>query len=207
MKKHEKFICEKCDLEFDIEIDCQEHEEHCGKSNIIKCSKCGNEEDIADDEHGWKSEGWYHIDLGRPGYGSGLDGSDVEFTLCDDCLIGFIQTFTPEGQEKVFNSGCNTYLSSLDWIRVHKNEMPDEEMEEKGLYSPRQIKAYEERFPTCDKVYINEYNEGSRGSRCDMGAFGDGEGNSDINVCDECFSCSSYNKREEGKEIPIKYKY
>lgn len=205
MKKVESYFCDKCEWKFDNEEDCLEHEEACGKSIINKCDKCGKEEDVGDDEYGWKSEGWYNINLGRPGYGSGLDGCDVEFLLCDDCLIEFINSFTVEGQEKVINSGSNTYLSSEDWIRVHKGEMPDEEMEEKGMYSPRQIKAYEERFPTCDKVYISEYHDGSRGSICRMNAFGDENGNCGLNVSEECFECSHYNKREDGKEIPIKY--
>lgn len=205
MRKTETYLCEKCELSFDDEQDCFEHEESCGKSIINTCDKCGQQEDVGDDEYGWKSEGWYHIDLGRPGYGSGLDGCDVAFLLCDDCLINFINSFTVEGQEKVINSGSNTYLSKEDWIRVHKNEMPDEEMEEKGMYSPRQIKAYEERFPTCEHVYIKEYKDGSRGSQCFRSAFGDKEGKCGLNISDDCFECGSYRKRAENQEIPIKY--
>lgn len=207
MKKVEVYHCEKCDLEFNDEEECLEHESSCGKPIINKCDKCGTEEDVGDDEYGWKSEGWYHIDLGRPGYGSGLDGCEVQFSLCDDCLISFIDSFTIEGQEKVINSGSNAYLSSEDWIRVHKGEMPDEEMEAKGMYSPRQIKAYEERFPTCSNVYINEYKDGSKGSRCNLNAFGDENGNCGLNVSSKCFDCSLYKKREDGEQVEVKFIY
>jgi hypothetical protein len=205
MKKKETFTCDKCELEFDDEQECIEHEEFCGKSVIVKCDKCGKEEDIGDDEYGWKSEGWYNINLGRQGYGSGLDGCDVQFLLCDDCLIELVRSFTWEGQEKVLNSGSNSYLSSEDWIKLHKGEMSDKEMEEFGFYSPRQVNAYKERFPICDKVNIIEYKDGSRGSRCPKMAFGDEHGNCGLNTSSECFECPSFKEREEGKEIPIKF--
>jgi hypothetical protein len=203
MRKIETYACSNCDDTFDNEYECNKHEETCGKSIINTCDKCGCQEDVGDDEYGWKSEGWYPINLGRPGYGSGLDGCDVAFLLCDDCLINFIQSFTVEGQEKVFNSGSNQYLSTEDWIRVEKGEMPDEEMEEKHMYSPRQIKAYEEQFPICDKVKIVEYKDGSRGSNCPLGAFGDEYGNCGLNPSTSCFNCEMYNKRHEGEKIDI----
>jgi hypothetical protein len=116
MRKNETFSCEKCDSEFYSEQDCLEHEEICGKSIMIKCDKCSKEEDIADDECGWKSEGWHGINLGRQGYGSGLDGCDVNFTICDDCLMEFINSFTVEGREKVLNSGrINTYHQKIGY--------------------------------------------------------------------------------------------
>jgi ribosome-associated toxin RatA of RatAB toxin-antitoxin module len=83
--------------------------------------------------------------------------------------------------------------------------MPDEEMEEKGMYSPRQIKAYKERFPTCDKVSIIEYKDGSRVSRCIYWAFGDEHGQCGLNTSNKCFDCASYSKREERQSILVKY--
>lgn len=192
------YACEKCGREFQFEYDCKRHEEHCGVKHKFTCDKCGKSieysPDIYSDSY-FEMEGCHTINLGRPGYGSGLDGCDVCFDLCDDCLIELINSFTIEGQEKVYNSGSNTFLSSEDWIRVHKGEMPDEEMEEKHMYSPRQIKAYQERFPVCDKVNIVEYSDGSKGSRCPFGAFGESDGNYGRNISSECFQCEQFKER------------
>jgi hypothetical protein len=207
MREINQYACEKCESLFDYEEECIEHKETCGTPNINKCDKCGSEEDVTNDEYGWKSEGWYYIDLGRPGYGSGFDGCDVSFLICDNCLHDFVNSFTLEGQEKIHNSGSNQYLSTEDWLRVHRDEMPDEEMEEKGMYSPRQVKAYNERFPTCKNVKITEYKDGSRGSRCLRFAFGDRNGQCGINVSEECFGCTFYKKRNEGEEIEVVFVY
>lgn len=111
--------CEKCEEVYDDPKECSEHEAGCGKPEILNCYKCGHSEDVVDDEYGWKKEAWSHINLGRPGYGSSFDGCDVEFTLCDKCLQEIVNSFTDEGQEKVYNSGCNQYLTTEKWIERH----------------------------------------------------------------------------------------
>jgi hypothetical protein len=162
---------------------------------MFVCDKCGQVITF--------SERCHHINLGRPGYGSGLDGCDVEFNLCDDCLIAFINTFTVEGQEKVHNSGSNAYLDTDTWIKLHKGEMSDEEKEEHGLISNRQRQAYYERYPVCSRVKIKEYNDGSKGSSCGS-AFGKGNGEADsLNVWTECYGCESFRQRKDGDPIPV----
>lgn len=96
------------------------------------------------------------IDFGREDkYPSMLDGVYVSFKLCDPCfrafdkkcpkdsndvsvfpdeyLYNFIKTFPLEHQEPIFNSGCNTYLSSEDWIRDERGELSDIEKREYGM--------------------------------------------------------------------------
>lgn len=49
----------------------------------------------------------HKIELGRMGYGSRMDGSDVNFTVCDNCLVEWISTFPQDSQDAIHNSGCN----------------------------------------------------------------------------------------------------
>jgi hypothetical protein len=108
------WICEKCGAEFSNEQECIQHELQCDQEVIHICSKCGKEESwkMNDDEFGFRQEGWHEIYLGRMGYGSGLDGSDVNFELCDKCLCEFINTF--EHKNDIYNSGSNFYLEEID---------------------------------------------------------------------------------------------
>lgn len=78
---------------------------------IFICDKCGKEIEYAPKgnygENG--THGCWNIYLGRAGYDSKLDGSEINFDLCDDCLYDFIHTFNEEGRERVLNSGSNTW--------------------------------------------------------------------------------------------------
>jgi hypothetical protein len=209
MKKINEYQCEKCEETFNNENDCQEHEVNCSLTESRWCYKCDKTEEwsVNDDWAFSNNEGWHYINLGQMGYGSGLDGSNVDFVVCDHCLRGFINTFSLEGQEKIINSGSNTYLPTDIWLRKARGELTDEEYEEYGMYSPRQRKAYQERFPVCANVHIVAYEDGSRGSRCHQRAHGDGDGTaSEYNISAECFECRVFKKREDGTEIPVVYK-
>ena len=63
------------------------------------------------------------------------------------------------------------------------------------MYSPSEIKAYEDRFPNCKHVEIKVYNDGSSNSECLFSAFGDENGSYGSNVSDKCFLCSCYEER------------
>lgn len=78
---------------------------------VFTCDKCGKEtEYTTKDEYSvdfdFAANECWEIRLGRAGYGSGLDGCDVNFDLCDDCLIEFVNTF--KHKNVVWNSGSNT---------------------------------------------------------------------------------------------------
>lgn len=207
MKVDTKYNCEICESTFSSESDCATHEENCRPHiESFTCDKCGETEEWEknDDWAEINHEGCHYINLGQMGYGSGLDGSIVKFQICDKCLIEFVKSFTLEGQEKILNSGSSHYMPSEDWIREAKGEFSDEDYEDHGMYSPRQIKAYEVRFPVCNKVFINVYKDGSSGSRCAYGAFGHKDGTAEGHQPSQnCYECESFKLREEGKEIPI----
>lgn len=207
MKKNFEYICDKCEEVFDTEHDCLEHEKECGIEKHFLCDKCGKDYTYTNDPYGWESEGFHYFNLGRPGYGSGLDGCEVQFQICDDCLIGFIHSFTLEGQEKVLNSGSNCRMSSDQWIRYYKGEMDDDEKESLHMYSDRQIKSYKERYPVCKNVEIHKYKDGSCGSHCFYGAFGDGNGGTDHQPSTNCYQCEVFKPRNDGEEVNVIYHY
>jgi hypothetical protein len=104
-----KWICEICEEEFDSQEECLKHEKECNPEISRTCHKCGKTESwhMHDSEAWINEEMWHHVNLGRPGYGSGLDGSDVVFELCDKCLCEFISTFVH--RKKIYNSGSNCF--------------------------------------------------------------------------------------------------
>ena len=120
------FKCEKCGQEFEAseEFYAKEHEKNCGVLYKFVCDKCGKvieySKDMYNDSY-FNGEGCHCINLGRMGYGSRLDGCDVEFNLCDDCLVKLIQSFTWDGKEKVYNSGSSGYGSKEEWLKVNRN--------------------------------------------------------------------------------------
>jgi hypothetical protein len=63
------------------------------------------------------------------------------------------------------------------------------------MYSPQEKKAYKDRFPNCKHVEIKIYSDGSKGSKCYMGARGNGEGNCGSNMYDDCYLCDRYEER------------
>jgi DNA-directed RNA polymerase subunit RPC12/RpoP len=126
------YYCEKCGKEFADQDFCQDHEDKCGKIYTFTCSKCGKEIKYILNSNTDQIDLWinsnmiWNIHLGRAGYGSKLDGCDIKFGLCDECLYQLIDSFTLEGQEQVHNSGSNQYLSSKDWIKAQKGELSEE---------------------------------------------------------------------------------
>lgn len=81
---------------------------------IFICDKCAKEieyttKDECSDDFDFAANECWEIRLGRAGYGSRLDGSEVNFDLCDDCLVDFVNTFYKEGKERVHNSGSNAW--------------------------------------------------------------------------------------------------
>lgn len=109
-----KYLCEYCETEFYTENECLEHEEICKLEVSYTCDKCGKSESWKINDDAWiKSENWYNINLGRAGYVSSLDGCEIDFTICDDCLTEYIKSLTLEGREKVFNSGGNKYMADI----------------------------------------------------------------------------------------------
>ena len=173
------------------------------------CSKCGKELEVDDDymdnadkyEQEWDAEEFHMFSIPYVGYGSSFDGCNGEFTLCDDCLYELVDSFTAEGKEKVWNTGSNKDCDTETWIKYEKGELTDEEVENETPYlSNRQIEAYREQYPLCDKVKNYVYSDESYGSHCHRCAFGELDGKLDKagNISSDCYNCTDFNKRNEG---------
>lgn len=194
--------CEKCDETFDSQKECEDHETSCSTKETRWCYKCEKTQEW-DANDTWAfayHQSWHFINLGTAGYGSGLDGCEIKFMICDDCLMNIIDSFTLEGQEKIHNSGANAYLPPDIWIKLQKGELTDEEYEQYGMYSPTTIRLYEERFSTCNHPINKIYANGSKGCGCVFGTFGDYGQKPGTNISEKCAKCQHYVERYE----PIK---
>lgn len=69
------------------------------------------------------------------------------------------------------------------------------------MYSPSEIKAYEERFPTCKQVYKKVYSDQSSCTKCNQGAWGNSDGTVSINISEECYYCKQYENRINDIEV------
>lgn len=165
------------------------------------------------------------------GYGSIYDGSDTKFQCCDDCdkpeyeewfnetevMDGYIETYQHEEKiwdlieslplesQELFRNRFNRHayrMDSQDWIDFHLDELPHERCKEYGLYSPKDIEAYNTKFTTCEHVANIIWNDDSKGSWCPFDASGDyGQKVGECgNLSDECTDCPYYKLREN----PIK---
>ena len=166
-------------------------------------------------------------------YGSKFDEHKFEIQLCDICknhidpiwfnekpdvnddycevykyedeVAKFIDSFILENQEYIYNC-CYSYITRQQWIDYKSGVLPDEIMEELRLYSPRQRKAYEEKFTTCNYPINIKAPNYEDGCKCQFGANGDY--NQKINPeyhCTDCYNCQNYVKRFEPiKEMDMK---
>lgn len=166
------------------------------------------------------------------GYGSSFDSSHTKFQCCDECndeqyqdwfdedpemdayyrevykhedsIYEFVNNLPLEAQELFLNTfdDDGLFMDSQDWIDFQLDELPHEKCKEYGLYSPEDIKAYTEKFTTCEYPVNVVWNDNSKGCWCPFGASGNYGQKIDTcgNLSDECTDCTYYKKRE----YPIK---
>ena len=168
----------------------------------------------------------YKFKIYNRGYGSYFDGSNFTIQLCDKCknyidpiwfneeptvdnkyfenyryedeINKFIGTWIIENQEYILNELDIGFMERQDWIDYKKGILSDEKIEEYGYYSPRQIKAYYERFPTCNypiNVILSQFQSCCH---CEHGSGGSYGQIANIDDCSkECYLCKYYIKRSE----------
>lgn len=160
------------------------------------------------------------------GYGSSFDDMDTKFQCCDECdrpeydewfnekevMDGYVETYQHEdkiwdlirslpleSQELFENRFDNRgwQMDSQDWIDYELDELPHEKCKEYGLYSPKDIEAYNSKFTTCEYVANVVWDDNSKGSWCPFDASGDYGQKIDEcgNLSDECTDCRFYKKR------------
>lgn len=131
----------------------------------------------------------------------------------EEKIFDFIDTLPVQGRELFDNQcsdgACAHYINSQDWIDIELGIAPDSVYKENGLYSPSERTAYEERFPTCENVYLKTYKDGSASCQCKFGAHGEKDGSCGPNISDKCYTCNHYKKKgfnyllKEEKELTI----
>lgn len=169
--------------------------------------------------------------INNRGYGSSFDSMNTKFQCCDTCnkleydkwfnetevINGYIETYQYENNivdlinglplesQELFDNrfNYNAYImDSQDWIDYELDELPHDKCKEYGLYSPKDVEAYNTKFTTCEYVTNVVYNDKSKASWCPFGVYGEYNQKIDEcgNLCDECTDCKFYKKREN----PIK---
>lgn len=128
-----------------------------------------------------------------------------EYTY-EDNIIKLINSLPLEAQElfnNTFAHGWNSmFMEAQDWIDYKLSELTHDKCKEYGVYSSQEIKAYHDRFPTCNNVFLKTYSDCSRCCRCIFGASGNKDGTCDTNISDECYQCTKYTPRvDKMKEI------
>lgn len=120
--------------------------------------------------------------------------------LYEEDIVNLVNTLPIQGQE-LFNNTCSSGACSYfeepqDWIDIQLKIAPDEIYKKYNMYSPSEIKAYEERFPNCKHVYKKVYPDESAGCYCNYGASGSSDGSaSEYNPSTECYYCKHYEKK------------
>ncbi len=133
------------------------------------------------------------------------DGYGEEYEYEDD-IQNFIKSLPLESQELFYNrfsSGYFAYgqMNPQDWIDYELDELPHEKCKEYCMYSPQEIKAYEERFPNCKQVYLKKYSDGSACTECCNGARGGEDRCTDDDVSDKCYMCNEYEPTDGDMKI------
>lgn len=90
-KSETLFRCDKCSKEIRHSFVPHENEDFF---EMVKANQC------------------WSIRLGQAGYGSKLDGSELNFELCDDCLYDLIKSFNHA--DDIIYSGSNARLKHLE---------------------------------------------------------------------------------------------
>ena len=184
----------------------------------MKCMNCNN-------------KSTHEVKIGMMGWGSQFDNVSTQVNLCESCysehkewwdleiiqgkdewdgckykyedeIFEYIDNMPVESQELFWNTyASDGHMKAQDWIDHTLGVLSHDKAKEYGLYSNQEMRAYDDRFPTCSEVIIKVHNDGSKGSFCYMGARGNEEGKCGLNISHECYMCKSYKERPESIEI------
>lgn len=170
----------------------------CGRGYGSIFDRINTKLQLCDDCHKDEYETWFNEDCTYNDYWE-------DYTY-EDNISELINSLPLEAQElfdNTFSSGLDSdFMNAQDWIDYKLGELPHDKCKEYGVYSPQEIKAYHDRFPTCNHVFLKTYSDGSSSCRCNYGAYGNKDGTCDINAYDECYQCTKYTPRvDKMKEI------
>lgn len=153
---------------------------------------------LCDNCHKDEYETWFNEDCTYEDYYE-------EYTY-EDNIMKLINSLPLEAQElfnNTFAHGWNSmFMEAQDWIDYKLSELTHDKCKEYGVYSSQEIKAYHDRFPTCNNVFLKTYYDGSSRCKCSFGAYGNKDGTCDANIYKQCYQCTKYTPRvDKMKEI------
>lgn len=165
------------------------------------------------------------------GYGSLYDNIHTKFQVCDHCdqeeyatwfhevpkvdkedywedydheekIYWLVDSLSLEAQELFYNSFSNEgFMEAQDWIDEQLEELPYDKCKDYGIYSAEEKRAYRYRFPTCDKVYLKTYHDGSECCKCKRGVYGKSDGSCEDYTYSGCYLCTNYAPRINKMEV------
>ncbi len=97
------------------------------------------------------------------------DGMTEEYTR-EKNLYDFIESCPPAGKELFWNHYADGWnvdkFERSDALLIEAKIASDDVYRKYNMYTPSEIKASKERFPTCKHVFGVKYDDGSIGYRC-----------------------------------------
>lgn len=112
-------------------------------------------------------------------------------------MLDYIDNLPLQGKQFVkneFNSD-GWRMEPQDWIDYKLDILPHEKCKEYWLYSPEEIKAYSDRFTTCEYPTNRIWDDNSKGCQCPLGSMGNYNQTIDSNISSECYECKYYKPR------------
>lgn len=162
-----------------------------GNTHLQLCKGCHKEE----------YEQWFNeCDTGYDENGEWV-GETYEY---EENILELIHSLPLESQELFYNTFMDNgdNMESQDWIDYQLGELQHDRCKDYRLYSTDEIKAYHDRFPTCDKVFKKVYGDGSSCCWCSRDANGNSDGTCGENISSKCYMCTQYELRKDAmKEI------
>lgn len=111
----------------------------------------------------------------------------------EDNISEYIKSLPIQGQELFENQisygACAYTIESQDWIDMELGVAEHEVYKNYGMTSPSELEVYNKRFPTCARVFVKKYADGSGDRRCNFGAYEDFGKSS-------CYHCRYYEHKD-----------
>ena len=118
-------------------------------------------------------------------------------------MLDCIENLPLESKELVWNHlsygfDSDHWENRQDWIDYRLDELSYDKCQEYNVYSPQEIKAYEERFPKCEYPINVVYDDKSKGCHCPLkpctfGVYGQ---ITSMNYSTGCYKCEYYKERK-----------
>lgn len=187
-------LCWKCLQSFDKSKIHDIHISSLGYGSGF--DNCSAQIQLCEDCISETNQEWWKLNLKKSD--CSLDDYDFYEYEYENEIFDYFKKLSIQGRELLNNtySGDGYIIGAQDWIDYELGILPHEKCKEYGYYSPEEIKAYNEKFPTCEYVANRIWNDKSKASYCPFGASGDYGQLCNCNMSTECYECKYYALRK-----------